>query len=77
MLNVFTLANGRLFQEEIDTPGALANVNPVWVDLEAPTPEEKSWIAQHFGVSIPEDVVDDDLEAVSYTHLTLPTKRIV
>jgi Mg2+ and Co2+ transporter CorA len=62
MLNVFSLANGRLFQEEIENPGALANVNPVWVDLESPTPEEKSWIAQHFGVSIPEDVVDDDLE---------------
>ncbi|MBT9527124.1 MAG: magnesium transporter CorA, partial [Rhizobacter sp.] len=62
MLNVFTLANGRLFQEEIESPGALANVHPVWVDLESPTPEEKSWIAQHFGVSIPEDVVDDDLE---------------
>jgi magnesium transporter len=37
-------------------------VQPVWVDLEAPTPEEKGWIAQHFGVTIPEDAVDDDLE---------------
>jgi len=62
MLNVFTLANGRLFQEEIASPEALANVQPVWVDLEAPTPEEKGWIAQHFGVTIPEDAVDDDLE---------------
>ena len=62
MLNVFTLANGRLFQEEIESPGALANVRPVWVDLEAPTPEEKVWIAERFGVTIPEDVVDDDLE---------------
>jgi magnesium transporter len=62
MLNVFTLANGRLFQEEIESQQALADVSPVWVDLESPTPEEKSWIAQHFGVSIPEDVVDDDLE---------------
>ena len=37
MLNVFTLANGRLFQEEIESLEALANVQPVWVDLEAPT----------------------------------------
>ena len=29
MLNVFTLANGRLFQEEIDAPEALAHVAPV------------------------------------------------
>jgi magnesium transporter len=62
MLNVFTLANGRLFQEEIESPDALANVQPVWVDLEAPTAEEKGWIAKHFGVTIPEDAVDDDLE---------------
>jgi magnesium transporter len=62
MLNVFSLANGRLFQEEIESYQALAAVQPVWVDLEAPTPEEMGWIAQHFGVTIPEDAVDDDLE---------------
>jgi len=62
MLNVFTLANGRLFQEEIESLHELADVQPVWVDLEAPTGEEKGWIAQHFGVTIPEDAVDDDLE---------------
>lgn len=62
MLNVFTLANGRLFQEEIESLDALAHVQPIWVDLEDPSPEEKGWIAQHFGVTIPEDAVDDDLE---------------
>ncbi|MGA0612199.1 magnesium/cobalt transporter CorA [Caldimonas sp. KR1-144] len=62
MLNVFTLANGRLFQEEIDTLAALDHVTPIWVDLEAPTEEEKSWIAQRFELSIPENVVDEDLE---------------
>jgi magnesium transporter len=66
MLNVFTLANGRLTQEEIesldDLTQALTRVQPVWVDLDAPTAEEKGWIAQHFGVTIPHDAVDDDLE---------------
>ena len=66
MLNVFTLANGRLVQEEIDSLDALAQVlthaRPVWVDLDAPTAEEKSWITQHFAVTIPADAVDDDLE---------------
>ena len=66
MLNVFTLANGRLAQEEIESLDALAqalsHVQPVWVDLDAPTSQEKSWIAQHFGVTIPDDAVDDDLE---------------
>ena len=62
MLNVFTLASGRLFQEEIESHQALANVQPVWVDLDAPTDEEKGWIAEHFGLTIPNDAVDDDLE---------------
>ena len=40
MQNVFTLVNGRLFQEEIESLAGLANVRPVWVDLDAhwPTP---------------------------------------
>jgi magnesium transporter len=62
MLNVFTLANGRLFQEEIDSAEALAHCSPVWVDLENPTPEEKGWIAGRFGLSLPDNLVDDDLE---------------
>jgi magnesium transporter len=66
MLNVFTLSNGRLAQEEIESLDALAQVltqvQPVWVDLDAPTAEEKGWIAEQFGLTIPEDAVDDDLE---------------
>ncbi len=62
MLNVFTLANGRLFQEEIDSPQALTQLQPVWVDLENPSAEEKDWIQQRFGLTIPSDAVDDDLE---------------
>jgi len=62
MLNVFTLVSGRLFQEEIESASGLAAVQPIWVDLEAPTPEEKQWIAARFGLAIPADVGDDDLE---------------
>jgi magnesium transporter len=62
MLNVFSLASGRLFQEEIESSVALANVTPVWVDLESPTPAEKGWVAGRFGLRIPDNIVDDDLE---------------
>jgi magnesium transporter len=62
MLNVFTLANGRLFQEEIESADELAAVRPIWVDLEAPTAQAKQWIAERFGLTIPEDIVDEDLE---------------
>ncbi len=62
MLNIFTLANGRLFQEEIDSLEELARFQPIWVDLESPTPEEKRWIRQYFGLSIPDDAMDEDIE---------------
>ena len=62
MLNVFTLANGRLFQEEIESLEELARFKPIWVDLESPTTEERRWVKQHFGLSIPEDAMDDDIE---------------
>ena len=62
MLNIFTLANGRLFQEEIESLEELSKFQPIWVDLEAPTLEEKRWVKQYFGLSIPEDAMDEDIE---------------
>ena len=62
MLNVFTLVNGRLVQKEIDTLHDLTQFQPVWVDMESPTPEEKFWVKQHFSLLIPDDAVDDDIE---------------
>ena len=62
MLNVFTLVNGRLVQQEIESAQALGAVQPIWVDLEAPSELEKRWIAERFGLALPEDIVDDDLE---------------
>jgi magnesium transporter len=62
MLNIFTLANGRLVQEEIESLEELARFQPIWVDLESPTLEEKRWIKQHYGLSIPEDAMDEDIE---------------
>ncbi|RZS46901.1 magnesium/cobalt transporter CorA [Sphaerotilus mobilis] len=66
MLNVFTLVNGRLYQVEIeaaiDKPEATATLAPVWVDLEAPTEQEKSWVEQRFGLRTPATEVGEDLE---------------
>ena len=46
MLNIFTLASGRLFQEEIESLEELAKFKPIWVDLENPSDEEMRWIEQ-------------------------------
>ena len=62
MLNVFTLVNGRLVQEEIESLEELAKFRPVWVDLESPTAEEIRWVKQYYGVTIPDDATDDDIE---------------
>ncbi|MFO6418752.1 magnesium/cobalt transporter CorA [Hylemonella sp. W303a] len=62
MLNIFTLVNGRLFQEEIESLEELSRFQPIWVDLEAPTLEEKRWVKQYYGLSIPEDAMDEDIE---------------
>ena len=62
MLNIFTLANGRLFQEEIESLEELSRFQPIWVDLENPSLEEKRWIKQYYNLQIPEDAMDEDIE---------------
>jgi magnesium transporter len=62
MLNIFTLANGRLVQEEIESLEELSKFQPIWVDLESPTLDEKRWIKQYYGLLIPEDAMDEDIE---------------
>ena len=62
MLNIFTLSNGRLVQVEIESLEELTQFQPIWVDLESPTVDEKRWVKQHYGLSIPEDATDEDIE---------------
>ncbi|HOM15073.1 MAG TPA: magnesium/cobalt transporter CorA [Rubrivivax sp.] len=67
MLNVFMLDNGRLAgrilqDEDFDRPEPPPGVAPVWIDMEAPTAWEKAWVQRHFDLTIPQDIVDDDLE---------------
>ena len=62
MLNVFTLSNGRLVQAEIHQLQDLEHLQPIWVDMESPTREEKRWVKQHYGLSIPDDATGEDIE---------------
>lgn len=63
MINVFVLQNGRLSQVPIDSKADLENVAPVWVDLTAPTEEERLWVEEFFGVTMPEEDDVKDIEA--------------
>ena len=62
MINIFTLANGRLVQEEVGALADLPHFRPIWVDLESPSAEEKNWLKQRFDLDIPTDAVADDIE---------------
>lgn len=62
MLNLFSLKAGRLVQHEVEALDAPPEVQPIWIDLEEPTEDEKTWVASHYGVLIPQDITDDDLE---------------
>ena len=65
MLNLFALDNGRLKGGLVQGPLEQFEIGPnvpIWVDLEAPTDAEKAWITSHFGLTIPDDVADEDIE---------------
>jgi len=63
MLNIFTLVNGRLIQEEIESFAALTQTaRPVWVDMQSPTPEETRWVEDHYALNIPPDATGEDIE---------------
>lgn len=64
MLNVFSLIQGRMHQEEIEQRSDLDDLTatPIWIDLENPTEEEKEWVTQKYGIRLPREIENDDLE---------------
>ena len=64
MINLFTLQNGRLAQEQVDDRNELLKFHdPIWIDVIEPDDEELSWIKEAFGVTLPELEELGDLEA--------------
>jgi magnesium transporter len=62
MLNAFELQNGRLRQIPVGSRADLAATTPIWVDLIAPSAEERRWISEIFGLKLPEPDDLTDLE---------------
>ncbi len=62
MLNVFSLVNGRLYQEEIASGDELSRFTPVWVDLDSPNAQELQWIEDYYGLVIPANAMDENIE---------------
>jgi magnesium transporter len=61
-IHAFELQGGRLRQIQIDSKEDLAATKPIWVDLLAPSREERQWIAEIFGLKLPDADDLTDLE---------------
>jgi magnesium transporter len=61
MINAFELQNGRLRQIQIDSKEDLAATAPIWVDLLAPSKEERQWVEDIFDLELPDA---DDLRNI-------------
>lgn len=62
MINAFELQGGRLRQIQVDSKEDLAVTQPIWVDLLAPSREERQWVADIFGLKLPDADDLTDLE---------------
>ena len=62
MINAFELQGGRLRQIQVDSKEDLAATKPIWVDLLAPSREERQWIVDVFGLKLPDADDLTDLE---------------
>lgn len=62
ILNAFELHGGRLRQVTVDSRQDLAQANPVWIDLVAPTAEVRALIEEVFDLSLPIPEEHTDLE---------------
>ena len=61
-LNAFELQGGRLRQIPVDQPEELKRANPVWIDLVAPSEDERALIEQVFDLALPVPEEHTDLE---------------
>ncbi len=62
-VKAFNLHEGRLHEIVIDTPQDLLDAKPIWIDLVAPTFEDRIWVGDIFGIEIPDPDKLNDLES--------------
>ena len=62
-VKAFDLQEGRLHEISINTPHDLIEVKPIWIDLVAPTFEDRIWFGEIFGIEFPDPDKLSDLES--------------
>ena len=68
-VNAFELVDGRLRQVAILCRKDLDGLHPLWIDLVGASAVERSFIASHFGVELPDPGETLDLEVSSRFHI--------
>jgi len=62
-VKAFDLHEGRLHEISINTPQDLLEARPIWIDLVAPTFEDRIWVGDIFGIELPDPDKLRDLES--------------
>jgi len=62
-VKAFDLHEGRLHEISINTPQDLLKAKPIWIDLVAPTFEDRIWVGDIFGIELPDPDKLRDLES--------------
>lgn len=62
-VKAFNLHEGRLHEISISTSQALLAAKPIWIDLVAPTFEDRIWVGDIFGIEFPDPDKLSDLES--------------
>lgn len=62
-VKAFNLHEGRLHEISINTPQDLIETQPIWIDLVAPTFEDRIWVGDIFGIEFPDPDKLSDLES--------------
>jgi len=62
-VKAFNLREGRLHEISINAPQDLLEAKPIWIDLVAPTFEDRIWVGDIFGIEIPDPDKLNDLES--------------
>jgi len=62
-VKAFNLQEGRLHEISITIPQDLLEAKPIWIDLVAPTFEDRLWFGEIFGIEFPDPDKLSDLES--------------
>ena len=63
MINSFELQHGRLKQVQIESKAVLERTQPIWIDFDDPTDEERLWAKELFNLILPDEDDFGDIEA--------------